>query len=112
MSETFFQISTWIVTAVALTGMVLNAKMNRWGFACWWFTNTAWIVVGIYKGVYAQAVQHVVYLYFSVVGFLHWTQRLRDQRAALESSSGSSKQRVSSTSDSGDADRPDVAEGR
>lgn len=99
MSDAFFQVGTWTVTAVALVGMVLNARMNRWGFACWWFTNTSWIVVGIYKGVYAQAFQHVVYLYFSIAGFRTWTRR---QRAA-EVARGPAEQRIPTAPDSGDA---------
>jgi nicotinamide riboside transporter PnuC len=93
MTETLFQVFTWSVTATALVGMVLNARMSRYGFVFWMVSNTCWIVVGLYTGVYAQSFQHVVYLYFSIFGFISWTKKQNErlkQRVQEEANPSSS----------------------
>ena len=73
----------WIVSLIALAGVILNVKRNRWGFALWIATNAVWAVVDLKAGLYAQAALMAVYWVLAVWGFVSWGQRKRFEQAIL-----------------------------
>ena len=62
----------WIITLVSIIGVVLNIKMNRWGFACWIVSNIFWIYHNYKKKEYAQSCLFTIYLGLAIYGFLTW----------------------------------------
>ncbi len=63
---------TWALAAVSLTGVFANIHKKRWCFFIWCFTNSAWMCVFFYLGVYAHAVLSGVYLATSIYGLAKW----------------------------------------
>ncbi|MGE4297436.1 MAG: nicotinamide mononucleotide transporter [Desulfovibrionaceae bacterium] len=63
---------TWVLTAMSLTGIVLNIKKNRKCFLIWIVANMGWIVVNLRHGIQAQALLFVVYTGMSIWGFVEW----------------------------------------
>lgn len=97
---------TWVLTLIALVGMYLNSRLNRWGFACWTLTNSSWIIVGFCKSLPALSAQNAVYLYFSITGFMHWTRKHHVLKAVREhdAKGRGSNQRVPKETHSSPAD--------
>ena len=63
---------TWSITVLALVGVWLNIKKRQSCFAVWLVTNTAWCVVDLRHGLYAQAALMAVYAVLSVWGLWAW----------------------------------------
>ncbi len=63
---------TWGLAAVSLVGVLANIHQRRWCFFIWCFTNTGWITVFLYLGVYAHAALSGVYLLTSLYGIVKW----------------------------------------
>jgi len=70
---------TWILTGLALTGVVLNCLKNRQCFIIWMITNASWAVVDfraakINPELYAQGWLFVVYFILAVWGWFRWSR--------------------------------------
>jgi len=63
---------TWLITALALVGVVLNIKKNRLCFIVWLFTNSAWCIYDYSIGAYAQSALFAVYTCLAVWGLIEW----------------------------------------
>lgn len=63
---------TWFITALSLTGVILNIKRKRAGFLVWMVTNSAWAVYDYQIGAYAQSALFAVYLGLAVWGWMEW----------------------------------------
>jgi len=63
----------WLIAGVSLTGVILNIKLNRWGFACWIIGNGFWTWFSYKQKQYALAVQFTVYFVLAVYGFWVWS---------------------------------------
>jgi len=63
---------TWLVTAISLTGTVLNVKQNIACFYLWAVGNTAWLVYDLGLRLYSRAVLDAVQLAFAVWGIVAW----------------------------------------
>ena len=72
---------TWLVTAFSLLGIVLNIRKNRLCFVVWFTTNTAWCVIDLHHGVYAQAALMATYAALSVWGLWSWRTQKEVQHA-------------------------------
>ena len=66
------EIIGWIISAVSLTGVVLNIKKKRVCFILWTFTNAFWCGYDIYKEAYPQAVLFFVYFLLAIWGIIEW----------------------------------------
>jgi len=75
MWDRWFSTITWVNTIFGIVGVVLNAQMNVWGFYFWIPSNIVWIIINIKKGIYAQAVVFVVYLFMCFYGIHEWTTK-------------------------------------
>jgi len=65
----------WSLTALSILGAILNIKKKRSSFAIYTVANIGWIVVDIYKGIYAQAVLFIVFTVLSTWGWFEWGRR-------------------------------------
>lgn len=65
---------TWALAFVSLIGVLANIHKRRWCFFVWCFTNTGWMAVFLYLGVYAHAALSGVYLATSIYGIVKWKQ--------------------------------------
>lgn len=72
---------SWIMSAVALFGTILNAERNVYGFAFWLISNMYMTIRFTYIGEYAQAVLFFVYTVLAVRGIISWTQKERRAKA-------------------------------
>jgi nicotinamide riboside transporter PnuC len=64
----------WLISALALLGVVLNIRKHPACFAIWTVTNTAWCLVDWEHGLYAQSALMAVYFLLSVWGLWRWTR--------------------------------------
>jgi nicotinamide riboside transporter PnuC len=64
----------WLVSALALVGVVLNIKKRASCFAIWTITNIAWTVIDLRAGLEAQAALFAIYSGLSVYGLVEWTK--------------------------------------
>lgn len=66
---------TWTVTAVCLTGTVLNIKKNAFCFWLWTVGNIAWLCYDLWSGLYSRALLDTVQLAFAVWGIFAWREK-------------------------------------
>ena len=62
----------WFITAFSITGAILNIRKNPWCFAFWMISNTAWMIIDFYKGIYAQSALFVFYTGLCIWGLIKW----------------------------------------
>lgn len=67
-----FDLFTYILTGLALIGVVLNIKKKIACFYIWLFTNASWAVVDFYKDIPAQGFLFVIYTGLAVYGIVEW----------------------------------------
>lgn len=68
----WFTLMTWILTAGAITGVVLNIKKKRICFYIWAVTNASWAIVDFIMGIPAQGVLFTVYFGLAIWGIIAW----------------------------------------
>jgi nicotinamide riboside transporter PnuC len=68
-------IFTWSLTAASIIGTVANIYKKQWCFIIWLFTNTTWMIVDFYKGIYAQSFLFLVYTLLAIWGLIQWTKK-------------------------------------
>jgi len=66
------QIIAWTLTALSLTGAVLNTCHRIEGFYFWVVANTAWFAYFFYLRMWASATLFLVYLLLSIWGIYVW----------------------------------------
>lgn len=71
---------SWVMSAVALAGTVLNAERNVYGFVFWLVSNLYMTIRFFYIGEYAQAVLFFVYTVLAIRGIISWTQKERSTK--------------------------------
>lgn len=62
----------WFVTALSLSGNVLNIKKKRSGFVIWVIANILWLIHDIYTGLYSRAMLDIVQTGFCIWGIIEW----------------------------------------
>ena len=62
----------WLVTAVCLSGTVLNVKKVRWCFHLWAVGNIAWLAIDIHNRLYSRALLDLVQLALAIWGAVEW----------------------------------------
>lgn len=75
-----FELITWIVSFVALTGTILNANRNKSGFYLWLGTNMFWTVIDFRAGLYAQSALFFAYTLLAVKGLWTWTKKEKAEK--------------------------------
>lgn len=69
-----FQTLTWIISSLALTGTILNANRNKYGFVLWFITNLFWVIVDFKSGLYAQSALFFAYTLLAIKGLITWSK--------------------------------------
>ena len=69
---TWFDYMTWVLTAGAITGVVLNIKKKQVCFYIWAVTNASWATVDFMMGIPAQGVLFTVYFGLAIWGIIAW----------------------------------------
>ncbi len=65
----------WWLAALSITGVILNVRKDRRGFAVWMFTNTCWALIDLSRGLYAQSFLFVVYFFLALWGWISWKDK-------------------------------------
>lgn len=78
-----FEVITWIVSALALTGTILNSNRNKSGFYLWLCTNMFWTVVDFRAGLYAQSALFGAYTLLAVKGLITWTKKEKQDKERI-----------------------------
>ena len=68
MSEIIWQVLSWIMCAVALTGTIINADRNKYGFAFWVVSNLYMVIRFAVIGDFAQMTLFFVYFLLAMRG--------------------------------------------
>jgi len=63
-----------VLSAMAISGAILNVYKRREGFALWIFTNSAWTFISLQRQNYSEAAMWGVYLALSLLGFIKWKE--------------------------------------
>lgn len=71
-------IITWIISILALTGTILNANRNKYGFILWLVTNMYWTVIDFQSGLYAQSALFFAYTILAIKGIITWSKKEKE----------------------------------
>ena len=66
------QIISWLLTAIALYGTWLNAKLDRRGFWWWIVSDLGLAAIFVHEGMYAQASLFAIYTILAIMGLVKW----------------------------------------
>ena len=72
------EIITWIISILALTGTILNANRNKYGFILWLVTNMYWTVIDFKTGLYAQSALFFAYTILAIKGIITWSKKEKE----------------------------------
>jgi len=67
----------WIVTVVAVGGVLLNNRRVRWCFVLWMASNAASAALHLSAGMTALTVRDVIFLLLAVQGWVLWGRAAR-----------------------------------
>ncbi len=68
-------ILSWVMSAIALCGTVLNAEKNILGFTFWVVSNLYMVVRFWVIGEYAQMTLFFIYFLLAIRGIYVWSKR-------------------------------------
>ncbi|MBE3069135.1 MAG: nicotinamide mononucleotide transporter, partial [Planctomycetes bacterium] len=75
--ETLIEIAGWVVTVVAVGGVILNNRRRRECFWLWFISNTISAGIHASAGMVALTVRDLVFLVLAVQGLVLWTRAAR-----------------------------------
>lgn len=68
-------ILSWIMSAVALAGTLMNAERNKYGFIFWLISNLYMTIRFAVIGEYAQMVLFFIYFLLAIRGLFAWSKK-------------------------------------
>lgn len=68
-------ILSWVMSAIALAGTVMNAEMSIYGFLFWLVSNLYMTIRFAYIGEYAQATLFLIYFLLAIRGIVVWQRK-------------------------------------
>jgi len=66
---------TWCITAISMTGTVLNIRKNIACFYLWTVGNSAWLAYDLCSSLYSRAMLDAVQLPFAMWGIIAWRKK-------------------------------------
>lgn len=66
---------SWVMTAIAFTGTLINAEKNKLGFVFWLVSNLYFCIRFFYIGEYAQSMLFFAYFILAIRGIISWTKK-------------------------------------
>ena len=73
----------WIIVAIALVGVLLNARGKWQGFLFWLISNAYWCYRNLVINQYAQAFVFVIFWGMSVYGIFCWRKQQKAHQQAV-----------------------------
>lgn len=73
--EFVWTVLSWIMSAIALAGTLMNAERNKWGFAFWLVSNLYMSIRFFVIGEFAQSALFFVYFLLAIRGIFSWTKK-------------------------------------
>ena len=70
---------TWIVTGIALIGVILNIQRKWYCFLFWLISNAYWCGHNYLIREHAQAVLFAAFWFLSLYGMYRWKRDVRDR---------------------------------
>jgi nicotinamide riboside transporter PnuC len=67
-----FNAISFVCMALSLVGYYFIIKKNHVGFYYWLLSNTGWIFIDLYKGIYFQAFMFFIFSLLAIDGILKW----------------------------------------
>lgn len=83
MGGIIWQVLSWIMCAVALTGTIINAERNKYGFIFWIISNLYMVIRFAVIGELAQMTLFFVYFLLAIRGVYSWTKKERKKPRVL-----------------------------
>ncbi len=74
-----WEILSWVLVVLSLSGNVFVIKKNVMGQWLWAISNIGWIIFNLSNGSYAQAFLFTVYFGMCVWGILAWSKESKAQ---------------------------------
>ncbi len=66
---------SWVMSAIALIGTLINAERNKWGFIFWLISNLYMCIKFFVLGAYAESLLFFVYFLLAIRGIVSWTKK-------------------------------------
>jgi len=73
----------WVVTIVALIGVVLNIEHDLRCFYIWSFTNAAFALRTFFLGAYEMTALFIIYFILAIVGIYRWKLKPHQEEQSL-----------------------------
>ena len=64
-----------IATTLAVTGVLLNNRMNHWGFALWVISNLLCLRLHASAGLGSLAIRDIIFTVLAIEGFVRWSRK-------------------------------------
>ena len=71
-------ILSWLMSAIALAGTVMNSERNKVGFCFWVVSNLYMVIRFAFIGEYAQATLFFIYFLLAVRGICVWSKKEKE----------------------------------
>ena len=68
-------ILSWLMSAAALIGTVINAEQNKFGFVFWIVSNFYMVIRFAVIGEYAQMTLFFIYFLLAIRGIYAWSKK-------------------------------------
>lgn len=82
--QILWTVLSWVMSAIAFAGTVMNAERNKWGFAFWLISNLYMSVRFFVIKEYAQSVLFFLYFILAIRGIFSWTKKEEREEAIEE----------------------------
>lgn len=66
----------WVATTMSITGAILNAQLNIWGFYLFSVANFFWISFAIKHKHWGLLITNILFFIFNVYGIIVWQAKL------------------------------------
>lgn len=82
--QILWAVLSWVMSAIAFAGTVMNAERNKWGFVFWLISNLYMSVRFFVIKEYAQSVLFFLYFILAIRGIFSWTKKEEREEAIEE----------------------------
>ncbi len=87
MFKDAWDVFSLIMSALALTGTIINAEKNKWGFVFWLVSNLYMCIRFFVIKEYYQSALFFVYFVLAIRGIFAWSKKDKKQESISEESS-------------------------
>ena len=70
---------TWIMTAIAIIGTILNSFQKRSGFYFWLIGNLFWVIYNYKNEMPAQSALYLFNSIMCIIGLIKWKNNKEDK---------------------------------